>query len=127
MLGGVYGLRPPKVRCPWSQNGCGDQPMMDEATAPKEAVDPCLVEHGYPVAIQFFWLCFPGGLVITQDNLDVHDVNGPEKTSTLSINASIYTIGRFLGAATAFTIKERYGRKKKIIIGTVIMAIGVIL
>lgn len=72
-------------------------------------------------------LSLPGGVVITKDYLDVHGLNGPEKTSTLSIITSIYTIGCFLGAAAAFTIGERYGRKKTIVIGTIIMTLGAIL
>ncbi|KAI0966571.1 general substrate transporter [Xylaria arbuscula] len=67
------------------------------------------------------------GVVITQNYLDVHNLNGPEKTNTLSIITSIYTIGCFLGAIVAFSIGENLGRKKTIIIGTVIMTIGAIL
>ncbi|KAI1308072.1 hexose carrier protein [Xylaria venustula] len=67
------------------------------------------------------------GVVITQNYLDVYNLNGPEKTSTLSIITSIYTIGCFLGAVLAFSIGESLGRKKTIIIGTVIMTIGAIL
>ena len=36
-------------------------------------------------------------------------------------------MGCFLGAMTAFSIGERYGRKKTILIGTTIMTIGAIL
>ncbi|KAI0537060.1 sugar transporter [Xylaria digitata] len=68
-----------------------------------------------------------GGVVITQDYLDVHNLNGPDKTNVLSIITSIYTIGCFLGALLAFSIGEKLGRRKTIIIGTVIMAIGAIL
>ncbi|KAI1499280.1 general substrate transporter [Biscogniauxia marginata] len=68
-----------------------------------------------------------GGVVITQDYLDVHDLNGEEKTSVLSIITSIYTIGCFLGALVAFSIGERLGRKKTILIGTSVMMIGAIL
>ncbi|GAW21855.1 hypothetical protein ANO14919_113810 [Xylariales sp. No.14919] len=67
------------------------------------------------------------GVVITQDYLDVHDLNGPEKTNVLSIITSIYTIGCFLGALLAFSIGEKLGRRKTIVIGTVIIAIGAIL
>ncbi|KAI0427744.1 hexose carrier protein [Xylaria sp. FL1042] len=67
------------------------------------------------------------GVVITQNYLDVHNLNGPEKTNTLSIVTSIYTIGCFLGAVLAFSIGEKLGRRKTIIIGTIIMTIGAIL
>lgn len=64
------------------------------------------------------------GVVITQDYLDVHNLNGPGKTDTLSIITAIYDIGCFLGAIVAFSIGEKLGRKKTIMIGTTIMAIG---
>ncbi|ETS79393.1 hypothetical protein PFICI_09246 [Pestalotiopsis fici W106-1] len=64
------------------------------------------------------------GVVITQDYLDVHDLNGSEKTNLLSIVTSIYAVGCFLGAVVAFTIGERFGRKKTIMIGSCIMAVG---
>ncbi|RYP53378.1 hypothetical protein DL768_001623 [Monosporascus sp. mg162] len=110
---------------------------MDEATTSKEAANLCLVKYGYLAAVKFFGskgeaalLRAQGqvarGVVIPQDYLDAHDVNGPERTSTLSIIAYVSTIGCFLGAAAAFTIGERYGRKT-IIIRTFIMAIGVVL
>jgi len=65
--------------------------------------------------------------VISQDYLDVLDLNGPSKTNLLSIVTSIYDIGCFFGAIVAFTIGERLGRKKTIIIGSTIMAVGCIL
>ncbi|KAI1184091.1 hexose carrier protein [Nemania serpens] len=68
-----------------------------------------------------------GGVVITQDYLDVHDLGGQEKTNTRSIVTSIYTIGCFFGALLAFSIGEKLGRRKTVIIGTVIMTIGAIL
>ena len=64
---------------------------------------------------------------ITQDYLDVLDLNGPTKTNLLSIITSIYDVGCFFGAIVAFTIGERLGRKKTILIGTTIMAVGCIL
>ncbi|KAI0850541.1 putative MFS sugar transporter [Daldinia vernicosa] len=67
------------------------------------------------------------GVVISKDYLDVHDLHGPEKTSVLSIITSIYTIGCFLGAVTAFYIGETIGRKKTVLVGTVIMSVGAIL
>ncbi|KAI0145124.1 hexose carrier protein [Xylariaceae sp. FL1272] len=73
-----------------------------------------------------FWIT-ECGVVITQDYLDVHNLNGDGKTSLLSIITSIYTIGCFLGALAAFGIGEKLGRKKTILMGTVVMTIGAIL
>lgn len=68
-----------------------------------------------------------GGVVISKDYLDTHNLNGPENTSILSIITSIYTIGCFFGAITAFYIGEVIGRKKTVLVGTGIMTIGAIL
>ncbi|KAK6957984.1 hypothetical protein Daesc_000776 [Daldinia eschscholtzii] len=68
-----------------------------------------------------------GGVVISKDYLDVHNLNGPENTSLLSIITSIYTIGCFLGAITAFYIGEAIGRKKTVLVGTAIMSVGAVL
>ncbi|KAI4867442.1 general substrate transporter [Hypoxylon rubiginosum] len=67
------------------------------------------------------------GVVISKDYLDVHNLNGHENTNVLSIITSIYTIGCFFGAITAFYIGEVIGRKKTVLVGTVIMTIGAIL
>ncbi|KAI0893823.1 general substrate transporter [Annulohypoxylon nitens] len=67
------------------------------------------------------------GVVISPDYLDVHNLNGPENTSTLSIITAIYTVGCFLGAITAFYIGETIGRKRTILVGTSIMTVGAIL
>ncbi|KAJ5742723.1 Major facilitator superfamily domain general substrate transporter [Penicillium nucicola] len=67
------------------------------------------------------------GVVVTPDFLELHDLVGPSKTKVLSTVAAIYDIGCFFGAILAFTVGERLGRKKSIILGTVIMAIGTIL
>lgn len=72
-------------------------------------------------------ISFAGGVVVTDDFLEVHDLVGPSKTQTLSTVTAIYDVGCFLGAIVAFTIGERFGRKKSILIGTTIMAIGTIL
>lgn len=68
-----------------------------------------------------------GGVVITQDFLEVHDLVGPTKTKTLSTVTAIYDVGCFLGAIFAFTIGERLGRKNAILVGTTIMAVGAVL
>jgi len=67
------------------------------------------------------------GVVITKDYLDVLGLNGPSKTNLLSIITAIYDIGCFFGAIIAFTVGERLGRKKTILIGTTTMAVGCIL
>ncbi|KAJ5572450.1 hypothetical protein N7450_009434 [Penicillium hetheringtonii] len=67
------------------------------------------------------------GVVITQDFLEIHDLVGPTKTKTLSTVTAIYDVGCFLGAIFAFTIGEKLGRKKTILVGTTIMAVGAIL
>ncbi|KAI4599134.1 hypothetical protein KJ359_002092 [Pestalotiopsis sp. 9143b] len=64
------------------------------------------------------------GVVISKDYLDVHDLHGSGKTNLLSIVTSIYAVGCFLGAVVAFTIGERLGRKKTIMVGSCIMAVG---
>jgi MFS family permease len=67
------------------------------------------------------------GVVITQDFLEIHDLVGPTKTKTLSTVTAIYDVGCFLGAILAFTIGEVLGRKKTVLAGTTIMAVGAVL
>ncbi|KAJ5106058.1 hypothetical protein NUU61_003405 [Penicillium alfredii] len=67
------------------------------------------------------------GVVLTKDFLEVHDLVGPTKTKDLSTVTAIYDVGCFFGAIIAFTIGERLGRKKAILLGTTIMAVGAIL
>ncbi|GAB1207390.1 hypothetical protein APSETT445_006106 [Aspergillus pseudonomiae] len=67
------------------------------------------------------------GVVITRDFLEVHDLVGPEKTTSLSTVTAIYDVGCFFGAIVAFTIGEQLGRKKAILLGTTIMAVGAVL
>ncbi|KAJ5561274.1 hypothetical protein N7461_000035 [Penicillium sp. DV-2018c] len=67
------------------------------------------------------------GVVITQNFLEIHDLVGPTKTTALSTVTAIYDVGCFFGAIVAFTIGERLGRKKAIMVGTTIMAVGAIL
>lgn len=68
-----------------------------------------------------------GGVVITQDFLELHDLVGPTKTKTLSTVTAIYDVGCFLGAILAFTVGERLGRRKALLVGSTIMAVGAIL
>ncbi|KAJ5288760.1 hypothetical protein N7478_001790 [Penicillium angulare] len=67
------------------------------------------------------------GVVITKDFLELHNLEGPSKTKTLSTVTAIYDVGCFLGAICAFTLGERLGRKKSILAGSTIMAVGTIL
>ncbi|OKL56481.1 hypothetical protein UA08_08106 [Talaromyces atroroseus] len=66
-----------------------------------------------------------GGVVISQDYLEVHGLVG--KTTISSTVTAIYDVGCFFGAIIAFTIGEALGRKKSIMIGTTVMAVGTIL
>jgi MFS family permease len=68
-----------------------------------------------------------GGVVVTEDFLVVHDLVGPTKTKTLSTVTAIYDVGCFLGSILAFIVSERLGRKKSILLGTTVMAVGTIL
>lgn len=67
------------------------------------------------------------GVVVSENFLQLHDLVGPSRTKVLSTVAAIYDVDCFIGAIVAFTIGERLGRKKTIIIGTAIMSVGVIL
>ncbi|RAQ54657.1 sugar transporter [Aspergillus flavus] len=64
------------------------------------------------------------GVVVTEDFLVVHDLVGTSKTKTLSTVTAIHDVGCFFGALVAFGIGERLGRKKSILLGTTLMAIG---
>ena len=64
------------------------------------------------------------GVIISPSFLQIHDLVGPTKTSTLSTVTAIYDIGCFVGAIIAFTVGEKLGRKKSIIMGSTIMAVG---
>ncbi|KOC15393.1 hypothetical protein AFLA70_25g005871 [Aspergillus flavus AF70] len=64
------------------------------------------------------------GVVVTEDFLLVHDLVGTSKTKTLSTVTAIHDVGCFFGALVAFGIGERLGRKKSILLGTTLMAIG---
>lgn len=67
------------------------------------------------------------GVIVTDNFLELHDLVGPSKTQMLSTVTAIYDIGCFVGAMVAFTIGERLGRTKSIIVGTSIMSVGAIL
>lgn len=67
------------------------------------------------------------GVIVTPDFLKSHHLEGPANTTMLSTVTAIYDIGCFVGALCAFTLGERLGRKKSILIGTTVMVIGVAL
>ncbi|KAF4303379.1 Sugar/inositol transporter [Botryosphaeria dothidea] len=67
------------------------------------------------------------GVVVTEDFLKVHDLVGPSKTEELSTVTAIYDVGCFFGAIIAFTVGERLGRKKAVLLGTTIMAVGALI
>ncbi|KAK3938697.1 general substrate transporter [Diplogelasinospora grovesii] len=64
------------------------------------------------------------GVVISDDYLTVHGLQGTEHTNLLSIITSCYNLGCFLGAIVAFSVGERLGRKKTILVGTAVMSVG---
>lgn len=68
-----------------------------------------------------------GGVVVTQDFLKLHNLVGPTKTNLLATVTAIYDIGCFVGAVIAFTVGETLGRKKAILLGTVIMSLGTVI
>lgn len=72
-------------------------------------------------------LLYTGGVVVTEDFLKVHDLVGPSKTEELSTVTAIYDVGCFFGAIIAFTVGERLGRKKAVLLGTTIMAVGALI
>ncbi|KAJ5917863.1 hypothetical protein N7454_010238 [Penicillium verhagenii] len=67
------------------------------------------------------------GVVITKNFLEIHNLEGSSKTTTLSTVTAIYDVGCFFGAILAFTLGERLGRKNSILCGTTIMAVGTVL
>lgn len=67
------------------------------------------------------------GVIVTDHFLELHDLVGPEKTSLLSTVTAIYDIGCFAGAILAFVFGDRLGRRKTILVGTAIMAVGAVL
>ncbi|KAK3393910.1 general substrate transporter [Podospora didyma] len=66
-----------------------------------------------------------GGVIVTEDFLDLLGIrNNPSLQSTVT---SVYDLGCFLGALSVLWIGEPLGRKKTVMMGTAIMAIGAIL
>ncbi|KIW32571.1 uncharacterized protein PV07_04101 [Cladophialophora immunda] len=68
-----------------------------------------------------------GGVVVTQDFLQVHNLAGPAKTSLLGTVTAIYDVGCFFGAIIAVWLGEKLGRRRSVLVGTTIMSAGAIL
>lgn len=68
-----------------------------------------------------------GGVIVTQDFLKTLDLEGPTKTSLLGTVTASYDVGCFFGAVAACSLGEFLGRKKTIMLGTTLMAVGAIL
>lgn len=68
-----------------------------------------------------------GGVIVTKDFLDTLGLAGPSHTGTVGTVTALYDVGCFFGAVAAFSIGERLGRKKSILVGTTVMSIGAIL
>ena len=64
---------------------------------------------------------------MTQDFLNTLNLAGDEHTSLLGTVTALYDVGCFFGAIAAFSVGERLGRKKSILLGTTVMSIGAIL
>jgi MFS family permease len=73
----------------------------------------------------FAQLIETGGVIITDDFLNVHGLRG--KTSLIGTVTAIYDVGCFFGAVSTMYIGDRLGRKKCVLLGTTIMSIGAIL
>ncbi|EMR61752.1 putative mfs sugar protein [Eutypa lata UCREL1] len=65
------------------------------------------------------------GVIVTDDFLILHGLLGD--TTKISTLSAIYAVGCFFGAVIAFTVGERFGRKKTILIGTTIMSVGTVI
>ena len=65
--------------------------------------------------------------MVSQDFLQVHNLVGRENTKTVGTVSAIFDVGCFFGAILAFTIGDTLGRKKAILLGTTVMAVGAIL
>jgi sugar porter (SP) family MFS transporter len=65
-----------------------------------------------------------GGIIVTEDFLETMGNPDPNLQGTI---VSLYDIGCFFGAMTAFVVGENLGRKKTFLIGVTIMSIGAIL
>jgi MFS family permease len=62
-----------------------------------------------------------GGVIVTPDFLQVHNLAGPQHTGLLGTVVALYDIGCFCGAIIALWIGEILGRKKTVLVGTTIV------
>ncbi|KAJ5757376.1 general substrate transporter [Penicillium nucicola] len=67
------------------------------------------------------------GVVISQDFLRVHDLEGPTRTTLLGTVTAIYDVGCFLGSISAYWLGEILGRRNTVLLGTTVMSIGALL
>ncbi|CAK7211690.1 hypothetical protein SCUCBS95973_001201 [Sporothrix curviconia] len=67
------------------------------------------------------------GVVISQNFLQLHNLEGPSKTTLLGTTAAIYDVGCATGSLLAYWLGEKLGRRNTVIVGTVIMSIGALL
>ena len=86
----------------YDQGVFGNPPYYPQS--PRDSADPKLL----------------GGVIVTQDFLDTLNLSGPEHTSLLGTVTALYDVGCFFGAVAAFSIGERLGRKKSVLLGTTV-------
>lgn len=67
------------------------------------------------------------GVVISQDFLRLHNLEGTTKTTLLSTVTAIYDVDCCIGSLLAYSIGERLGRRNTVLLGTIVMTIGAIL
>lgn len=66
-----------------------------------------------------------GGVIVTPDFLNTLKLNND--TNMVGTVTSLYDIGCFFGAISGFTLGERLGRKRAILLGTIVMMIGAVI
>ncbi|KAL4891990.1 general substrate transporter [Aspergillus ambiguus] len=67
------------------------------------------------------------GVLISQDFLQLHNLEGPSKTNLLGTVTAIYDVGCFLGSIFAYWLGEHLGRRNTVLVGTIVMSIGALL
>ncbi|KAJ5727060.1 hypothetical protein N7493_004880 [Penicillium malachiteum] len=67
------------------------------------------------------------GVVISQDFLRLHDLQGSSNTTLLGTVTAIYDVGCSLGSLPAYWLGERLGRRKTVLVETTIRSIGALL
>ncbi|KAI9849871.1 MAG: hypothetical protein M1837_000085 [Sclerophora amabilis] len=66
-----------------------------------------------------------GGIIVTSDFLNQMGI--VDDANLQGTVTSIYDVGCFFGALSAFTLGERLGRKRSILLGTLVMMIGAVI